>query len=149
LHLILEDINPYSLMQDFTDIYVVSSQIGMEALLLGKRVHCFGMPFYAGWGLTIDDLQCDRRSQASLEEVFAAAYMRYTHYVSPQTGQECELKHIIEYIVDARPKRGQVRHANHSPDYRRVDLSGVSSQTHELCVVLPYREQESKHDSID
>ena len=31
-------------------IYTVTSQMGFEALIWGKRVRCFGMPFYAGWG---------------------------------------------------------------------------------------------------
>lgn len=52
-------------------MYVVTSQLGFEALLAGKRVHCFGMPFYAGWGLTEDSQSCARRSvERSLEAVF-------------------------------------------------------------------------------
>ena len=35
-------------------VYTVSSQFGFEALLAGCKVTCFGMPFYAGWGLTDD-----------------------------------------------------------------------------------------------
>ena len=31
-------------------VYVVTSQMGFEALLWGRPVHCFGMPFYGGWG---------------------------------------------------------------------------------------------------
>ncbi|MGJ7724790.1 capsular polysaccharide export protein, LipB/KpsS family [Escherichia coli] len=30
----------------------MTSLSGFEALLHGKRVFCYGMPFYAGWGLT-------------------------------------------------------------------------------------------------
>src|SRR3546814_2101171 len=29
-------------------VYVVSSQVGFEAILRGKQVEVFGMPFYAG-----------------------------------------------------------------------------------------------------
>jgi capsular polysaccharide export protein len=39
--------------------------MGFEALLLGKAVHCFGMPFYAGWGLTHDSKTCPRRQGRS------------------------------------------------------------------------------------
>ena len=35
-------------------VYVVSSTMGFEALLAGKSVTCFGMPWYAGWGATDD-----------------------------------------------------------------------------------------------
>ena len=51
-------------------------QMGFEALLLGKEVHCFGMPFYAGWGATHDRLTCPREGKRrTAEEIFAAAYM--------------------------------------------------------------------------
>jgi capsular polysaccharide export protein len=32
----------------------VSSQLGFEAILAGHRPVTFGVPFYAGWGLTDD-----------------------------------------------------------------------------------------------
>ena len=28
--------------------------MGFEALMLGKKVHCFGVSWYSGWGLTND-----------------------------------------------------------------------------------------------
>lgn len=31
-----------------------ASHMGFEALLLQKTVHCFGVPWYAGWGVTDD-----------------------------------------------------------------------------------------------
>jgi capsular polysaccharide export protein len=37
--------------------------MGFEALLWGRPVHCFGMPFYAGWGLTHDRLLPPARRQ--------------------------------------------------------------------------------------
>ena len=53
-------------------------QMGFEALMLGKPVFCFGMPFYAGWGITQDDIICPRRTRRrSMLEVFAAAYLIY------------------------------------------------------------------------
>jgi capsular polysaccharide export protein len=61
--LITEQCNPWSVLDIVTDVYVVTSQMGFEALLAGKTVHCFGMPFYAGWGLTIDTLSCERRKR--------------------------------------------------------------------------------------
>ena len=48
--------NPISLLQEVDQVYVVSSQMGLEALLVGVPVTCFGVPFYAGWGLTDDRL---------------------------------------------------------------------------------------------
>ena len=64
-------INPYSLLERCDKVYVVSAQIGLEALMAGKEVHVFGMPFYAGWGLTMDERKFERRTNMrTLEELF-------------------------------------------------------------------------------
>ena len=47
---IAEHCHPHALLSQVEAVYTVSSQMGFEALLLGKAVYCFGMPFYAGWG---------------------------------------------------------------------------------------------------
>ncbi|WLS90525.1 capsular polysaccharide export protein, LipB/KpsS family [Gilliamella apicola] len=49
-----DDINPISLLKHVDKVYVVTSHMGFEALLLGKEVITFGLPWYAGWGLTDD-----------------------------------------------------------------------------------------------
>lgn len=36
------------------EIHTISSLTGFEALLRNKKVFCYGMPFYAGYGLTTD-----------------------------------------------------------------------------------------------
>lgn len=80
-------------------VYVVTSQVGFEALLVGKPVTCFGVPFYAGWGLTDDRTTVPRRGRArTVEQVFAAAYLRYARYVDPDTGIACELERIVDHL---------------------------------------------------
>jgi capsular polysaccharide export protein len=101
--LITEQCNPWSVLDIVTDVYVVTSQMGFEALLASKTVHCFGMPFYAGWGLTIDALSCERRKvERSLEAIFYAAYIQYCRYVDLNTGQRCEVEDTIQHLVDER-----------------------------------------------
>lgn len=96
-----ESINPWDMLESATDVYTVSSLMGFEALMAGAKVHCFGMPFYAGWGLTEDKLVCERRTvKRSLEQVFAAAYLHYARYVDPILERRCELEDIIPYIID-------------------------------------------------
>ena len=74
IHLMLEPINPISLIKYCDKVYVCSSQFGFEALMCGKEVHVFGMPFYANWGITLDRQTCQRRKQKrSLEEIFYAS----------------------------------------------------------------------------
>ena len=48
--------NPCNLIENAEAICTVTSQIGFEALLWNKPTYVFGMPFYAGWGLTQDVL---------------------------------------------------------------------------------------------
>jgi capsular polysaccharide export protein len=101
---IYDDCNPLSLLEHVDKVYVVTSQLGFEALLLGKEVHCFGMPFYAGWGLTIDQLKLERRRRnRTLTEVFAAAYLIYPRYINPETGLPGTIFDVIEYLAAHRP----------------------------------------------
>ena len=96
---ITDDINPISLLKHFDKVYTKTSQMGFEALFLDKEVICFGMPFYAGWGLTDDRVSCDRRrKKLNLEEVFAAAYILYTKYYNPYTQKESNILDTIETI---------------------------------------------------
>ncbi|SOB62129.1 Capsule polysaccharide modification protein LipA (plasmid) [Pseudodesulfovibrio profundus] len=97
------DVNPLSLLKQVDHVYTVSSQMGFEALLRGVAVTCFGMPFYAGRGLTCDRLSLDRRSVGrSLEEVFAAAYICYARYLDPFTGQLSGIMESVQILADQK-----------------------------------------------
>ncbi len=103
LRLIAEDYSPLSLLAAVDVVYTVTSQMGFEALLLGKRVHCFGLPFYAGWGMTVDNQVCPRRTKRrNLEELFAAAYLLYARYVHPVTGEPCSIHETIALLAEQR-----------------------------------------------
>ena len=97
------DCSPISLLAQSDVVYTVTSQMGFEALMLGREVHCFGMPFYAGWGLTIDKQSCPRRTRKrSLEEVFAAAYILYARYVNPIREERCDIHETISLLAEQR-----------------------------------------------
>ncbi len=97
------DCVPLSLLAGADVVYTATSQMGFEALMLGKEVHCFGMPFYAGWGLTRDSQTCSRRKrQRSLEEIFAAAYLLYARYVNPIRGERCDIYDAIGLLAEQR-----------------------------------------------
>ncbi len=103
---IYDDCNPLSLLEHIDKVYVVTSQFGFEALLLGKEVHCFGMPFYAGWGVTKDVQKNERRKQVrTVEEIFAAAYLLYPRYINPETGQPGNIFDVIDYLASHRPQK--------------------------------------------
>jgi len=103
--IISEDIHPIVLLEVFEKVYTQTSQMGFEALLLGKEVVTYGMPFYAGWGLSIDRLKCERRQRKlSLEEVFAGAYILYTKYYNPYRKRQSDIIDTIREIALQRQK---------------------------------------------
>lgn len=101
--IIVEDVNPISLLMHIDCVYTKTSQMGFEALLLGKKCVCFGMPFYAGWGVTDDRVTCERRVRTlTVEEVFAAAYLLYSQYFYPDTKKPCSLFDVIRLINEGK-----------------------------------------------
>ena len=103
-----EAVNPMSLVASMDKVYVVSSTMGFEALLAGKPVACFGVPWYAGWGLT-DDRQPGhpafvRRGGRcrTVDELFSAAYLRYTRYLNPETRQRGSLSDVMDWLARQR-----------------------------------------------
>ena len=107
---ISEPVAPLSFLSEFDAVYAVTSQMGFEALMLGKPVTLYGTPFYAGWGLTQDrGTAVSRRGVArDVVTVFAAAYFKNARYVNPVTGECFELEDAIDLLSDAR--RANVAH---------------------------------------
>ena len=111
LVLLRDAVNPLSLIRQMDKVYVVSSTMGFEALLAGKPVTCFGVPWYAGWGAT-DDRQPQhpaiaRRAagtgrQRTVDELFAAGYMHYTRYLNPQTHQLGTISDVMAWLERQR-----------------------------------------------
>ncbi|WP_205125643.1 capsular polysaccharide biosynthesis protein [Pseudomethylobacillus aquaticus] len=94
-----DDVHPASLIAGAAALYVVTSQIGFEGLLWGKPVHTFGMPFYAGWGLTEDRLAAPaRRQPVELLKLVHAALVAYPRYVDPESGRRCEVERVISWL---------------------------------------------------
>ncbi|HEX6828066.1 MAG TPA: capsular polysaccharide biosynthesis protein, partial [Burkholderiales bacterium] len=101
--LLREDISPSALLGQVDHVYTVSSLLGFEALLRQKMVTCFGMPFYAGWGVSDDRLVCPRRNRTrSVLEIFTAAYLLYSRYVRPETGGRGSVFDVIEFLARQR-----------------------------------------------
>ncbi|HIC9226117.1 TPA: capsular polysaccharide biosynthesis protein, partial [Campylobacter jejuni] len=98
--LITENFNLIALLEFFDKVYTKTSGMGFEALMQECECVCYGMPFYAGWGLTKDKLECKRRMQKrSLEEVFYAAYILYTEYFNPYLNQKSNIFDTIQTLA--------------------------------------------------
>ncbi|NDY91945.1 capsular polysaccharide biosynthesis protein [Ideonella livida] len=106
VHLLARPCHPPSLLQKVAAVYVVTSQMGFEALLWGRPVRCFGMPFYAGRGLTADDRPApDWRRPVPLPALALAALARYARYRHPETGQRCEVEALMDWMGWQRQQR--------------------------------------------
>ncbi|SCM76459.1 Capsule polysaccharide export protein KpsC [uncultured Pleomorphomonas sp.] len=103
-----EPCHPVRLIEGAEAVYTVTSQVGFEALIWGKRVRCLGMPFYAGWGLTEDDVTPPaRRTSVSLEQLVFAALVRYPRYVDPERCAPCEAETAMAHIALQREMRSR------------------------------------------
>lgn len=106
------------------EVHVLTSQTGFEALLRGKKVVCYGQPFYAGWGLTTDILPVARRSKKlTLDALVAGALIAYPKYWSVEQ-KRCTTP---EQALDALESRRAAARAQHGSLGRKMLQRLVSS----------------------
>jgi capsular polysaccharide export protein len=95
-------------------VYVASSQAGLEALIVGTPVTCFGMPAYGGWGLTDDRSACERRTERPpLAALVAAAFIQYPINIDPVTNRPCDSLRIARIISASRRRDRETEGLSH------------------------------------
>lgn len=100
---VITDVAMASVLEAVEEVHTMTSLTGFEALVYGKRVYTYGMPFYAGWGLTTDRETCQRRkARRSVDELIAATYLLYPRYISPKSKAYCEAEEMIEGLKTQR-----------------------------------------------
>ncbi|SLN46445.1 Capsule polysaccharide biosynthesis protein [Roseisalinus antarcticus] len=92
------------------EVWTMTSTLGFEALLRGKRVVCLGRPFYAGWGLTEDrgGGVPHRRARPDLLALAHAALIDYPRYFDPVTRRPCPVQVAVDRLISGeipRPSR--------------------------------------------
>jgi capsular polysaccharide export protein len=94
---IVGDLAIGSLIAMVDEVHVNTSLAGFEALLRGKRVTTYGVPFYAGWGLTDDlgPIPERRTATRTIEELVAATLLIYPRYLDPVTGLPCPAEVVV------------------------------------------------------
>lgn len=101
----VDDVALDVLLPQVDAVFTVSSGLGFEALSRGLPVHCFGLPFHAGWGLTADSLSTPRRSvERSLEVLVAAALIVQARYVDPVTGSPSTPEAAVSRLLQQRER---------------------------------------------
>lgn len=99
---IVENADPASLLAQVQEVWTMTSLLGFEALLYGVKTTCFGTPFYAGWGLTVDKGgPTPRRNQLiPMEGLIHATLIDYPRYLDPVTQQPCPVEVVVERLAD-------------------------------------------------
>ncbi len=97
---IMTDVNIASVLEQVDEVHTLTSLTGFEALIRHKAVTCYGLPFYAGWGLTRDHCTCSRRQRhLDLNELVAAVLILYPLYVSYRTGAYISPEQTLEELT--------------------------------------------------
>ena len=83
------------------EVHVNTSLAGFEALLRGKSVTTYGVPFYAGWGLTNDlgPVPARRTTRRTVNELVAATLVVYPRYLDPLTGLPCPAEVVLDRLT--------------------------------------------------
>jgi capsular polysaccharide export protein len=102
---IVADISISSLIAMVDEVHVNTSLAGFEALLRGKRVTTYGVPFYAGWGLTRDlgPVPQRRTRRRTVDELVGATLLVYPRYLDPVTGLPCPAEVLVRRLTEATP----------------------------------------------
>lgn len=126
--LVVGNVDLNELLHAADEVHVATSQIGFEALLRERPVWCYGLPFYAGWGLTVDAVVSLRRKRTlSLDALVAGALILYPRYWSNIADLPCEVEDVVAELYRARQgaapdpsKRRWLAHMIHMSGIRRL-----------------------------
>ncbi len=88
------------LLDEVHEVHTLTSLSGFEALSRGLLVSTYGLPFYAGWGLTDDRLHCGRRTRRlGLDELVAGTLILYPRYVHRPSGWPCNAWDVVRFLA--------------------------------------------------
>lgn len=102
IKIISDPISPHRLFEGAVAVYSHSSNLGFEAIFCEHKPRIFGQPFYAGWGLTLDqDAPARRERTLTRAQLFAAAMILYPVWYDPIRDRLCEIEDVIAHLAAA------------------------------------------------
>ena len=109
--LLRQQVSPHKLLAGAAAVYTVSSQLGFEAICAGHRPHVFGTPFYAGWGLSHDEIATPRRTKTlTAAQLFAASMILAPTWYDPGRDRLCQLEEVLDQLeAETRAYRQDLR----------------------------------------
>ncbi|MTH63589.1 capsular polysaccharide biosynthesis protein [Paracoccus shanxieyensis] len=105
-------VSPWALLRRASRVYVMSSQLGYEAMLTGHCPRIFGQPFYAGWGLSDDQHGFACRQPRSIHALFAASHLLAPTWYDPCRDRLTDFEGALRQI-EAEARAWRQDHAGH------------------------------------
>lgn len=91
------------------EIHTMTSLTGFDALLRDKKVIVYGVPFYAGWGLTNDYMQIPRRKRKlTVDELVAGALILYPMYWDDRKKMFTEPEIVLNRIIEKMNRKSNL-----------------------------------------
>ena len=92
-------LSPWALLEGAIAVYTVSSLMGFEAILAGHKPRVFGQPFYAGWGLTLDETPvARRRRRLTRAQLFAVSHILAPSYYCRMRDRLCSFEEAVDQL---------------------------------------------------
>jgi capsular polysaccharide export protein len=96
-------VDPWRVIERARWVYAAGGETGFLALLAGCQVCCFGNPFYAGWGVSTDDISVPPRPfRRGIDEIFAGACLVATRCLDPYHNTAASFEQITDILADWR-----------------------------------------------
>ncbi len=106
---VITDISIIDCIEQCDEVHTITSLSGFEALLRNKPVVTYGLPFYAGWGLTQDRHNLARRTRVrTLDELVYLTLIVYPKYLDINSGEFIQPEELVSMISE------ESRSATHS-----------------------------------
>ncbi|MGY6547508.1 MAG: capsular polysaccharide biosynthesis protein [Roseinatronobacter sp.] len=101
--LLSDPVSPWALLRGAIAVYTVCSHLGFEAILAGHRPRVWGLPFYAGWGLSDDQTAHPRRNRTlTATQLFAAVMLLFPHWYDPCRDRLCQFEDALDHLEALR-----------------------------------------------
>ena len=117
-----------TLMLQCDELHTMTSLSGFEALIRGKKVFCYGLPFYAGWGLTTDlyHLEGRRGRKLTLEALIAGTLLIYPTYLNTETGKLTNAENtLVQLAKERQAQNGKSGITSHWPKRKWQQVKGL------------------------
>ena len=102
---VVTEVSLDSVLSHCDEVHTMTSLVGFEALIRGLKVYTYGLPFYAGWGLSVDKEFCERRQRVlSIDALTAGTLLLYPRYINPETLKICEVEVTLEGLQKEKEK---------------------------------------------